>query len=385
MEGDSGTNESFFLSSFLEDTVEEYWGYNIPRIMKLKNVKSFTISGTIVTLIIVSNLISLAAFVAEKRLRTYNNYYIINLAITDLLTGLTLTLDVLYTTIGYYPFPKAVCHIHTGVRSTLVSVSNITIVAICIDRHQAVYDPINHFMLRSKRRAFIMNATCWVLSFVFWTSFTTVWGFFNTAQQNPLLCLPAYSYYAGAALLGTAVKFVLPLVIVAVLYTRIFFRIQKTVGGKHVKAKFGSDATSALQTQSSDDTEREHDMSGSSNHQECPSMKEAAIGGVKQKETEETAQNRESASEMKKATRTLSFIIISFVVAWLPINVVEIAHSVDPISFNYSALPNMLFKFLMFLGYGNGFLNPVAYLLSQPLFRQTVCKLLCTPFLPYRR
>ena len=135
-------------------------------------------------LIVLANIISLGAFLLEKRLRTYNNYFIINLTILDLLVGIGLGAVIEHSYIRRYPFSQNACRIISGIFEGIVNASNINVVVICADRHQAVYDPINHYISRSKRKAIIINSLPWVIGLSFWIGYVTVWGVRRRSRQR---------------------------------------------------------------------------------------------------------------------------------------------------------------------------------------------------------
>lgn len=207
---------------------------------------SLVCSGIFTALIIISNIISLLAFAVEKRLRTYNNYFIINLSILDLLVGISMSAQVAHAYHGRYPFSQDVCKILTGVAGGIVNGSNISVVVICADRHRAVYDPINHFISRTKRKAILINCLPWVIGLSFWLSYSTVWEFV-VGHDNGTQCTPLFSEGPITYMIQNVCKFHLPFVIIVVLYTRIIFQIRKTVGGRSVNRKFDSKAVASTE------------------------------------------------------------------------------------------------------------------------------------------
>ncbi|XP_030854504.1 trace amine-associated receptor 13c-like [Strongylocentrotus purpuratus] len=277
-------------------------------------------------LIIVANFLSLVAFCVEKRLRTYNNYFIINLTILDFITGLVQIPAVVQTHIGCYPFSQNICKVHSAIRWGILNSSNLAVVLICADRHRATYDPINHFMSRSKRMAVIKNLIPWTVLVVFWFLIVT--------------------------------------------------KIQATLGGKNVENQFAlkdankgkitaelphDDMTSAVSTATIN-----VDLSSDSFDQ-GPKMKNdnAAKSGKK------TTMKRETATEMSKATRTLLVIVIAFVVSWLPLSILSLIYSIEPV-LAVPGLPRPARLFFGWMPYLNSLLNPISYAVSQPLFRSTI-------------
>ncbi|XP_779957.1 muscarinic acetylcholine receptor M3-like [Strongylocentrotus purpuratus] len=198
------------------------------------NLRNLIFPAVFFALIVLANIISLGAFLVEKRLRTYNNYFIINLTILDLLVGIGMGAVVEYSYIKRYPFSQNACKVITGIFSGIVNASNINVVVICADRHQAVYDPINHYISRSKRKAIIINSLPWVIGLSFWIGYVTVWEFVID-HDNGVNCTQRFLLSPLTNMIQSAAMFFLPLAIIAVLYVRILIKIRKSVGRRNNK------------------------------------------------------------------------------------------------------------------------------------------------------
>ncbi|XP_786529.1 muscarinic acetylcholine receptor M3-like [Strongylocentrotus purpuratus] len=326
-------------------------------------------------LIIVANFLSLIAFFIEKRLRAYNNYFIINLTILDFLTGLFLIPTVVHTHIGYYPFSQDICKVISGLRLGILNASNLAVVVICADRHQATYDPINHFISRNKRMAVIKNIIPWIVSVVFWFLYTTIPEFIIDFD-NDRHCIRWYTLRTLPGIIPFIALFYLPFTIIAVLYFRIVAKIQATLGGKNVEKRFAmkdakkgkitaelphDDMTSAVSTATIN-----IDLSSDNFDQQIMRKNVNAANNAKK-----TTINRETATEMSKATRTLLFIVVAFVVSWLPQSIMILIYSIEPVLI-IPGLPRPARLFIGWMPFLNSLLNPIAYAVSQPLFRSTI-------------
>eukprot|EP00057_Strongylocentrotus_purpuratus_P005380 XP_003730830.1 PREDICTED: muscarinic acetylcholine receptor M2-like [Strongylocentrotus purpuratus] len=238
----TATSEEF--TTFFEEIVEENTTTaemevvaDVPGAPRPPDYQGLVFGTSLVILIILMNAISLIAFTIEKRLRTYNNYFIINLTIADLALGINQTVGIAHTFLAYFPFDRDICRFYLGFRHALFSVSVVGVVVICIDRHRATYDPINHFISRSKRKATIMNALTWLISFGFWMPYTVGWDF-AVDHDNGRHCVGAFSRSTVGNIAQNIFSFFVPLVLISVLYLRIFHKIKETVGGKSVNSHF---------------------------------------------------------------------------------------------------------------------------------------------------
>ncbi|XP_072181447.1 muscarinic acetylcholine receptor M1-like [Diadema setosum] len=336
-------------------------------------------------LIIAANGMTLAAFCVEKRLRTYNNYFVVNLAILDLIIGLLLPVGVAHSFLGRYPFSKPVCRVLGGIKNGITNVSNVTVVVICVDRHRATFDPINHFMSRSKRKATLSISLTWLIFMTFWLLYYTAWEFINDFDNGDH-CIHWDAYNSRAFIFSMILIFYLPFVLVAVLYLQILRKIVNTLGGKSVGRKFDEKKAEISANDRTSDEFLEEEVTSAA----MPPVV-VAIESTKGKEVEhnspETATRkdraagnkpvtkRESMTESRKATRTLLFIILSFVVTWLPISLIDLLYTIEP----RLIVPGLSYSAYIFFGwmrYANSLLNPLAYAATQPLLRATILDIL---------
>ncbi|XP_796383.3 muscarinic acetylcholine receptor M2-like [Strongylocentrotus purpuratus] len=321
------------------------------RYKSINNLQGLILGTSLVILIIVTNLLSLCAFAVEKRLRTYNNYFIINLAISDLGLGFIQIIGVIHTFTGYFPGSPEFCKVYLGLRYSIFSVSVVGVVIICIDRHRATYDPINHYMTKNKRKAVILNILTWVISFGFWVSYTTVWDFIVDSNSTKS-CLASFSRYPVANMFQTVLTFCLPLAVISVLYLRIYIKIKKTVGGKSINKQFGkhgggevSNSTSLSTVCSDVSSSGTMEMQESSAQVKTNGDTSGKGGKVEANSNRPATANRESTNEMQKATRTLSYIVFSFAIAWIPNSIIYFLYAIDPQLIAYENLPRDVKQF----------------------------------------
>ena len=85
---------------------------------------------------IVGNTLTLVAFTKDRHLRTVQNYYIINLAVTDLIIGISsLPFYSVYTVMYFYwPFGYEFCKVWSVVDFWVCAESSLTIILISYDR-----------------------------------------------------------------------------------------------------------------------------------------------------------------------------------------------------------------------------------------------------------
>ncbi|KAI0234973.1 Muscarinic acetylcholine receptor M3, partial [Lamellibrachia satsuma] len=111
----------------------------------------------IVIVTIVGNVIVIAAFVIEKKLRTTFTFYILNLAITDVCVAVTAmsfyTFDIV---LGWWPFGEVMCGIWIFFDYGMTFASVFTLVAISVDRFWSVQWSVNYRQHNTMRKTSIV-------------------------------------------------------------------------------------------------------------------------------------------------------------------------------------------------------------------------------------
>ncbi|XP_072167441.1 muscarinic acetylcholine receptor M1-like [Diadema setosum] len=361
--------------------------------------------GLVTVLTVIINILILLAFRHERRLRSYNNYYIMNMTVADLCVGLfNMPLRATFIVYGKWIFGKAMCHIFQGVQHSLVSVSVMGLVVICIDRYIATYYPIRHFQRRSKRVAIVANIFTWIVPFAIWMGFITVWDFVDPPVYAAEACHPNYTSYFESSIVSIFLTFVAPFFIILTLYLRIYRKIRK-MGIKHVLEivkeqstddyksqmpgassgrRLGKENPGFVRDRQGDDvfqrhseTTEEHERNDIALESTAGSTNGRVDAGVKEfGKTGGDTSNRESSSETRKATRTLTFIVVIFLLVWIPYDLVLIYFTVTTELFGRRILDFRVIETVRWMTYANSLLNPLAYAAAQPLFRKTIYRIL---------
>lgn len=75
----------------------------------------------------------------------------------------------------------------------------------------------------------------------------------------------------------------------------------------------------------------------------------------------------------KKAAKTLSAILLTFIVTWTPYNILVL---LKPVTGSSTRIPQSLWDFFYYLCYINSTINPVCYALCNASFRRTYLRIL---------
>ncbi|KAJ8029155.1 Muscarinic acetylcholine receptor M1 [Holothuria leucospilota] len=384
------------------------------------NVTRVTILSVIAFLVVISNLSIILAFAVEKQLRVYTNYYIINMAIADVMVGLTaMGLSILQNLLQYvWPFGYIACNVIISISHSSLHVSVLMLVVICIDRWYAVHYPLKHLAQRRKKNALRRNILVWLASFLFWGSFIGVWGLVDTTLHNTTLCGPLYNRYVISTLVAAAMYYWIPTIIIGILYYFIYRKIRSS-GGIEVSKQFqgngsiachssvtsipGSETTISHVSKSVSYNSSAETLSHLDNPATVPEVTtESKIlftiqtkmrssdhynddrnvhqGGTTSdaRQTTKSKRNQETTLDNQKAQRTLSLLIISLVLTWTPYATAILAstycHTVL-MKRSGECFPTIFLVVGLWCSWGNSILNPFMYAAAQPLFRKTILKI----------
>ena len=113
---------------------------------------------------LVGNVFVLNALKQKKRRRTANDWFILNLTISDILLIMCIPADV-YLEVGNFPYNILFCKVQRPLSTLVYFVSIFTITAMALERHQVITKPFQPKMER--QHAFLVVGGIWVLALVF--------------------------------------------------------------------------------------------------------------------------------------------------------------------------------------------------------------------------
>ena len=187
-------------------------------------------------LTVFANGLILAAFYVEKSLRTYTNWYILNITIADLVVGLAcMPFRATVNLYNGWHFGEVSSILFIGLQNSILSVSVCGVVVICMDRYIATFYPIKHFQRRSINKATLVNILTWILSFGIWMMVTCAW---TLIDSNYIISVsgflrPQYTQTKAGSVLVFVLRFVIPFLLITGFYLRIYFRV-KSVYSKRI-------------------------------------------------------------------------------------------------------------------------------------------------------
>ncbi|KAF5892103.1 5-hydroxytryptamine receptor 2A-like, partial [Clarias magur] len=120
----------------------------------------------IVVITIAGNILVIMAVTLERKLQNATNYFLMSLAVADMLLGL-LVMPVSMVTILYgysWPLPPILCPLWIYLDVLLSTASIMHLCAISVDRYIAIRNPLAHSRAKSAWRARAKITAVWAIS-----------------------------------------------------------------------------------------------------------------------------------------------------------------------------------------------------------------------------
>ncbi|XP_042341903.1 neuropeptide Y receptor type 2 [Plectropomus leopardus] len=265
--------------------------------------------STIILFGVTGNSLVIYVVFKFKNLRTVTNFFIVNLAVADLLVNtLCLPFTLVYTLYGEWKFGQVLCFVLPCAQGMAVHVSTITLNVIALDRHRSIVYHMETKM--SKDMCAVVIVITWAVSALL-ASPLAIFREYGTFDYSPdesiQVCAENWpgssmngSIYSISALL---VQYGLPLAINCVAYIRIWNKLKNhmTFAGRNDR------------------------------HQ-----------------------------RRKKTTKMLLTMVVVFAVSWLPFHAFQLAVDIDS-TVSYMKDFKLLFTVFHIVAMCSTFVNPILY------------------------
>ncbi|XP_055974975.1 alpha-1A adrenergic receptor isoform X1 [Sorex fumeus] len=314
------------------------------------------ILGGLIVFGVLGNILVILSVACHRHLHSVTHYYIVNLAVADLmLTSTVLPFSAIFEILGYWAFGRVFCNIWAAVDVLCCTASIMGLCIISIDRYIGVSYPLRYPTIVTQRRGLMALLCVWALSLVI--SIGPLFGWRQPAPDDETIC--QINEEPGYVLFSALGSFYLPLTIILVMYCRVYVVAKRESRG--LKSGLKTDKSDSEQV-----TLRIHKKS----------VPEVGSGGSSSKNKTHFSVRLLKFSREKKAAKTLGIVVGCFVLCWLPFFLVMPIGSFFP-DFKPS---ETVFKIAFWLGYLNSCINPIIYPCSSQEFKkafQNVLKFQC--------
>ncbi|XP_043196892.1 adenosine receptor A2b-like [Amphibalanus amphitrite] len=281
----------------------------------------------------VGNSLVCIVFVTDRRLRKQTNYYILSLALSDLLVGV---LGVPVAVLASVGLPRALgaCLVSISVLLILCTTSILNLLAVSVDRFWAILYPMQYARIMTSQLVTGIIIGCWVLGAV--VGLLPVMGW-NAGPYPSCLFTRVMDYDYLVFLYFATIVF--PGLVMAVFYIRIYIVVVKQVRSMSFFSHLPESA------------------------RESSCYRNCAGGQVARKEV--------------KAAKNLSIIVLFFMVCWFPLYTINCINAFCP----DCNIPLQLTNFTIILSHANSALNPLLYAYNLKDFRRAMYSLVCVRLL----
>ncbi|XP_066902526.1 5-hydroxytryptamine receptor [Halyomorpha halys] len=350
--------------------------------------------GIVILITVLGNVFVIAAILLERSLQSVANYLIVSLAVADLMVAcLVMPLGAVYEISNGWILSPELCDMWTSSDVLCCTASILHLVAIAVDRYWAVTN-VDYIHTRNATRIIWMIVVVWTVALV--VSLAPQFGWKDpdyldriTLQQRCLV-----SQDIGYQVFATCSTFYVPLLVILVLYWKIFQTARKRIRrrrgqrssapepigekssstsikffSRKKKEKRREWETSRGESALVEGSTGEHDSEAATTAFTITNHASVAVGRRKRDTKRETIE----AKRERKAAKTLAIITGAFVVCWLPFFIMALLMPLCP----SCEISDSLASLFLWLGYFNSTLNPIIYTVFSPEFRLAFKKMLC--------
>ncbi|XP_078581370.1 somatostatin receptor type 5-like [Branchiostoma floridae x Branchiostoma japonicum] len=282
---------------------------------------------------IIANSLVIYVIARYPEMRTVPNVFVLNLALADLLycCEFVPVWNAQYFLPNKWIFGQAMCTITRALYGICGNASILFVIAMSIERYQAVADPIGHHQRSSKKRTWLISAGLWLVSVIFTIhiiAFSKVetYGTHKGCKSDPTSVAPYEDYMKGILIYRFVAWCIVPLSILVPCYAMLYYKLHH---GDH-------DVIQA-------------DSSGAGS----------------------TAKSRH------RVTRMVTVVVAVFTASWMPLHIVYLVKY----GFHLYSVPeghhDPLELFVAMLSSTNPMINPFLYALLGDKFRIYMKKVLC--------
>ncbi|CAH1790164.1 unnamed protein product [Owenia fusiformis] len=390
--------------------------------------------GLMILATIIGNVFVIAAIALERSLQGVANYLVASLALCDLLVAaLVMPLSLISEISSVWFLGAQLCNMYVSFDVLCCTASILHLVCIALDRYWAV-TRIDYMRSRTAKRMLIMILIVWFLAVCI--TIPPHFGLKSEQDDPDVTGVCMVSTHLAYRIFATIGAFYLPLVIILIIYGKIFKAAKSRIRKKSFR---GYCATPSTIQQNSNDVDGD-DLSvteisptcniSDSPERTCADMTngdsliaengrqsrqgspikytndhqlqtngnsliplnngydrnynnkkklsnaflrvDTVINTRKRRQKQKVKSERLEIKRERKAARTLAIVTGAFIVCWLPFFIGEL---VSPFCSTCN-IPPVVLSIIMWLGYLNSLLNPVIYTVFNPDFRKAFKKIL---------
>ncbi|XP_051977663.1 5-hydroxytryptamine receptor 2B-like [Xyrauchen texanus] len=323
------------------------------------------------------NILVILAVSLERKLQNATNFFLMSLAVADLLVGVLVMPIALVTVLFYsrWPLPDFLCPIWLFLDVLFSTASIMHLCAISLDRYIAIKKPIQHSQFKSRAKALAKIALVWLIS-VGIAIPIPIKGLQlldhpnNITFNNNHTCLLSPEGFGDFKVFGSLTAFFIPLAIMMIIYLLTIQVLRKKA--YHLRSRASRPTISTVFQHELPVTSPPEDLVIQNGikrdktlnpfspitEDEAPIRRMSTIG----------KRSMQNLSNEQRASKVLGIVFMLFVVMWCPFFITNVT-SVLCEGCN-SHLVEQLLDIFQWVGYVSSGINPLVYTLFNRTFRE---------------
>ncbi|NWR60700.1 DRD4 protein, partial [Bucorvus abyssinicus] len=345
------------------------------------NVAALVLGIVLILLIVGGNGLVCLSVCTERALKTTTNYFIVSLAVADLLLALLVLPLYVYSEFqgGVWSLSTVLCDALMTMDVMLCTASIFNLCAISVDRFIAVSIPLNYNRRQIDLRQLILISTTWIFAFA--VASPVIFGLNNVPNRDPSLCQLEDDNYI---VYSSICSFFIPCPVMLVLYCAMFQGLRRWEEARKAKLRGSIYGPSRKLYHPCSCLEREQpglEPGQCSPYARSAHPRDYAMNNGLQTVSYPHLQypppglSRKRAKingREQKAMRVLPVVVGAFLFCWTPFFVVHITRALC----KSCAIPSQVTSTVTWLGYVNSALNPIIYTVFNAEFRNFFRKVL---------
>ncbi|XP_054475611.1 D(4) dopamine receptor-like [Anoplopoma fimbria] len=208
------------------------------------NVPALLLGVLLIVVIICGNLLVCLSVFTEKALKTTTNYFIVSLAVADLMLAVLVLPLFVYSEFqdGVWTLSTTVCDGLMTMDVMLCTASIFNLCAISVDRFIAVLIPLNYNRKHVDLRQTVLLSATWIVALA--VASPIMFGINNVPGRDPTECKLENDDYV---LYSSVCSFFIPCPIMLLLYCGMFRGLRRWEEGRKAKLKSSIQACRKLQ------------------------------------------------------------------------------------------------------------------------------------------
>ncbi|KAG9351164.1 hypothetical protein JZ751_025054 [Albula glossodonta] len=331
------------------------------------------------------NILVILAVSLEKKLQNATNYFLMSLAVADLLVGL-LVMPIALVTILFnsgWPLPGFLCPIWLFLDVLFSTASIMHLCAISLDRYIAIKRPIQHSQYKSRAKALAKITVVWLISIVIATPIPVI-GLRNFDFPNNITfinntCILKPDSFREFIKFGSLAAFFIPLTIMMVIYLLTIQVLRKkayllrskasqrlsrpalVTMSQHTLPCSSSPETAAMVDGPKRDRRPSHCSPALALpvRDDFPIRRMSTIG----------KKSMQNISNEQRASKVLGIVFLLFVVMWCPFFITNVASALCDTNCDSQAVSRLM-EIFVWVGYVSSGINPLVYTLFNKTFRE---------------